>query len=86
MSRPGPSFYCLYINDSPEIPVIVYLVFFSDDTHLCDRSQRHVLRKLLHGLSFMEPWFECCNIKINKHNTRVFISVVDKDRSRYMKH
>jgi hypothetical protein len=63
--------YSMYINDAPQTPG-VYLALFADDTCLYAKEckEGYGLRKLQHGLSSMEMWCECWNIKINEEKTR----------------
>jgi hypothetical protein len=63
----SPTLYGMYINAAPQTPG-VYLVLFGDDTCLyeTDRKEGFVVRKLQHGLSSVETWCECWNIKINE--------------------
>jgi hypothetical protein len=61
----------MYINDAPQTPA-VYLALFADNTFLyaTDRKESFVVRKLHCGLSSMETWCECWNIKINEDKTQ----------------
>jgi hypothetical protein len=63
----SPTFYNMYINDAPQTPG-VHLALFADDACLyaTDRKEVFVVRKLQRGLSSMETWCECWNIKINE--------------------
>jgi hypothetical protein len=62
----SPTLYNMYINDASQTPGI-YLALFADNIflHATDRKEGFVVRKLQHGLSSMETWCECWNIKIN---------------------
>jgi hypothetical protein len=62
-----PIWHSIYINDTPKIPG-VYLGLFDDNSciYVTDRKDGYVLRKLQRGLSVIDTWCECWNIKINK--------------------
>jgi hypothetical protein len=69
-------YFVQHIYDAPQTPG-VYLVLFADGTCLyaTDRKESFVVRKLQRGLSSMETWCECWNIKINEDNTeRIYFS------------
>jgi hypothetical protein len=63
--------YSLCINDTPQTPG-VYLGLFADDTciYAADRRECYVLRKLQRGLSAIETWCECWNMKSTKIKLR----------------
>jgi hypothetical protein len=63
--------YSMYIIDAPETPG-VHLALFADDTCLyaIHRKESFVFIKLQRGLSSMETWCECWNIKTDEENTR----------------
>jgi hypothetical protein len=42
-----------------------------------DRKEGYVLRKLQGGLSAIETWYECWNIKINEDKTQAFSSLIE---------
>jgi hypothetical protein len=63
----SPTLYNLYINDVPQT-YGVHLALFADDTYLyaTDLKGGFIVRKIQRGLSSMETWCECWNIKINE--------------------
>jgi hypothetical protein len=66
----SPTLYNIYINDTPQTPV-VHLALFADDTCLyaTERKEGYVLRKLQRGLDAIEKWCEHWNININEEKT-----------------
>jgi hypothetical protein len=67
----SPTLYNMYINDASQTPD-VYVALFANDTRLyaTERKEGFVIRKLHRGLSSMETWCECWNIKINEGKTQ----------------
>jgi hypothetical protein len=67
----SPTLCNMYINDAPQTPG-VYVALFVYDTYLytADRKDGFVVRKLQCGLSSMETWCECWNVKIYKSKTQ----------------
>jgi hypothetical protein len=67
----SPTLYNLYINDTPQAPV-VNLALFADDTCLyaTDRKESYVLRKIQRVLNCMAAWCVRWNIRINEEKTR----------------
>jgi hypothetical protein len=67
----SPILYIMYINDVPQTPR-VYLALFADNTCLyaTDRNEGFVVIKLQCGISSMETWCECWNIKLNEGKTQ----------------
>jgi hypothetical protein len=61
----------VYIDDTPQT-LGVYLALFANDMCLysTDHEEGYVLRKLQCGLTAMESWCECWNIKINEEKTQ----------------
>jgi hypothetical protein len=61
----------LYTNDALVAPG-TNLALFVDDTciYVTEKHERHVLCKLQHGLSAVNSWCECWNIKINEGKTQ----------------
>jgi hypothetical protein len=66
-SVPSPPLFNIYINEVPKTHG-VYLALFADDICLyaTDRKEVFVVRILQRGLSSMETWCVCWNIKINE--------------------
>jgi hypothetical protein len=56
--------YSIYINDTPQTPVVCVGLFAGDD-----RKEGYVLRKLQRGLGVTEMLCELWNIKINEDST-----------------
>jgi len=67
----SPVLYNLYINDAPQTPG-TQLALFADDTciYATDRKEGFTIRKVQRGLTAMEEWCECWNIKINEDKTQ----------------
>jgi hypothetical protein len=63
---------------TPQTPD-VYLGLFADDTciYVTDRKGIYVLRKLQRGLSAIETWCECWNIKIDEDKTQAIYFLID---------
>jgi hypothetical protein len=67
----SPTLYSVYVNDTPQTPD-VYLGLFADDTciYATERKEGYILRNLQWGLSAIETWCECWNLKINEHKAQ----------------
>jgi hypothetical protein len=58
----------MYINDAPQTHGVQLALFADICLYATDRKEGFVVRKLQCGLSSMETWCDCWNIKIKFPN------------------